>query len=299
VVFATIACARSSSDDADTARVAEAPPATALLDTTRRVAVVTGFSGPEAVRYDPDQDVYFVGNFNGDGDVRDNNGFISRMSPDGAVDSLRFITGGRRGVTLHAPRGMWIAGDTLWVVDVDAVRGFDRRTGAPAATIDFGGHDAGFLNDVAAGGDGALYVTDTPRNRVYRIRGRTVEVALTDSALGGPNGITWDAARGTFIIVPYFRGQQILSWAPSGRTLEPIGASSGGSFDGVERMASGSFLVASQRDSSLHLFRDGVGQPYIRTGGQPADIAVDTRRMRVAAPFISRNAVEIWQLPNE
>ena len=34
------------------------------------MAVVTGFSGPEAVRYDPDQDVYFVANFNGDGGER-------------------------------------------------------------------------------------------------------------------------------------------------------------------------------------------------------------------------------------
>jgi hypothetical protein len=36
-------------------------------------------------------------------------------------------------VTLHAPRGMSIVGDTLWVADADAVRGFDRRSGAPLA----------------------------------------------------------------------------------------------------------------------------------------------------------------------
>jgi hypothetical protein len=32
-------------------------------------------------------------------------------------------------------------------------------------------------------------------------------------------------------------------------------------------------------------------------GGAPADIAVDTKRNRVAVPFFDRNLVEIWQLP--
>ena len=50
-----------------------------------RVALVEGFSGPESVRYDEEADVYFVGNFNGDAGALDNNGFISRMTPDGVV----------------------------------------------------------------------------------------------------------------------------------------------------------------------------------------------------------------------
>jgi hypothetical protein len=114
------------------------------------VAFVRGFTGPEAVRYDPDQDVYFVSNF-GDGNLeaRDNNGFIARMTPEGAIEAMRFIAGGANGVTLHSPRGMTIVGDTLWVADADAVRGFHRRTGAPLATADFSAHDLGFLNDVA------------------------------------------------------------------------------------------------------------------------------------------------------
>jgi hypothetical protein len=65
----------------------------------------------------------------------------------------------------------------------------------------------------------------------------------------------------------------------------------------VEILSRDRVLVASQSDSSLHLFAGGSGHPVIRTGGEPADIAVDTRRNRVAVPFVSRNMVEIWQLP--
>ena len=39
--------------------------------------VVTGFSGPESVRFDAQQGVWFVGNWNGPASATDNNGMIS------------------------------------------------------------------------------------------------------------------------------------------------------------------------------------------------------------------------------
>src|SRR5687767_14279616 len=89
------------------------PPRPSAAAAAPPLAVVDGFSGPEAVRYDPEQDVYFVANFNGPSGEADDNGFISRLRPDGTIETLRFIAGGANGVTLHAPRGMAISGDTL------------------------------------------------------------------------------------------------------------------------------------------------------------------------------------------
>jgi sugar lactone lactonase YvrE len=287
------ACSTSKSDDATPDTLAEATQS----DSARLIASPGGFTQPEAVRYDPDQDVYFVSNWGtGDTDAKDNNGFISRMTPDGTVEQLRFIAGGANGATLHSPRGMTIVGDTLWVVDADAVRGFNRRTGAPLATVSFSAFKLGFLNDIAAGSD-ALYVTDTGTNHIYRIAGGRVTVALQDSALGGPNGITWDAAGRRFIVVPYGGQSVIKAWVAGSRTLSDIGRSTGTKFDGVEILSGNRVLVASQGDSSLHLFSEGTGRPIIRTGGAPADIAVDTKRNRVAIPFVDRSLVEIWQLP--
>ena len=261
------------------------------------IASPGGFIQPEAVRYDPDQDVYFVNSWgNGDAGAKDNNGFISRMTPDGTVERLRFIAGGAGGATLHAPRGMTIVGDTLWVVDADAVRAFNRRTGAPLATVDFSAFKLGFLNDIAAGPDG-LYITDTGTNRIYRIKGGRATLALEDAALGGPNGITWDANNRRFIVVPYGGESVIKAWTAGSKTLSEIGRSGGAKFDGVEVLPGDRVLVASQKDSSLHLFTGGTGRPIIHTGGAPADIAVDTKRNRVAVPFVDRNLVEIWQLP--
>lgn len=263
----------------------------------RPLATVDSFAGPEAVRYDPEQDVYFVANFGtGESGARDNNGFISRMRPDGSIANLRFIAGGTNGVTLHAPRGMAITGDTLWAADNDALRGYDRRTGAPLATVDVTGLGAGFLNDVVGGPDGSLYVTDTPRNRIYRIAAGTASIALDDSTLGRPNGITWDAHHARFIVVPYGGGHSIFAWTPGG-VLAPLATSAGARFDGVEVLGRDTILVASQADTTLHLFVGGTGRPVIRTGGRPADIAVDTRRARIAVPYIALNRVEIWTVP--
>jgi sugar lactone lactonase YvrE len=286
------ACSTSKPDDATPDTLASVHP-----DSVRLLASPGGFTEPEAVRYDPDQDLYFVSNWGrGDPTATDNNGFISRMAPEGAVEQLQFIAGGTGGATLHSPRGMTIVGDTLWAVDANAVRAFDRRTGAPLATIDFSTFKLGFLNDIAAGPD-ALYVTDTGTDQIYRIRRGRATVALRDSALGSPNGITWDAPGRRFIVVPYGRDSVIEAWTAGSKTVSVIGRSGGGKFDGVEVLPGNRVLVASQKDSSLHLFVDGIGRPIIRTGGAPADIAVDTKRNRVAVPFVDRNLVEIWQLP--
>lgn len=297
------ACSKSKTNGTtpDTVAVAQA-------DSARLVASPGGFIQPEAVRYDPDQDIYFVSNFGaGRADAKDNNGFISRLTPDGAVEQPRFIAGGTSGVRLHAPRGMTIVGDTLWVVDADAVRGFNRRTGAPVATVDFSSYKLGFLNDIAAGeaggdfaaGPDALFVTDTGTDKIYRITGRRITVALQDSALGGPNGITWDASRRRFIVVPYGGDSGIKAWTAGSKTLSVAGTSTGAKYDGVEVLSGDRILVASQKDSSLHLFAGGSGRPIIHTGGAPADIAVDTKRNRVAVPFVDRNLIEIWQLPSK
>jgi HSP20 family protein len=127
-----LALAACAGEKPPVARTHAAPASPTLVTTVR------GLSAPESVIHDADQDVYFVTNINGNPGARDGNGFISRMKPDGTVDSLHFVMGGRNGVTLNAPKGTAITGDTLWVTDLDAVRGFNRFTGAPLATIEFG-----------------------------------------------------------------------------------------------------------------------------------------------------------------
>src|SRR5687767_251920 len=101
----------------------------------RKVGETPNLQGPESARYDRDLDVWFVANINGDPLKKDNNGYISRLRPDGTPYSVKFIEGGKKGVTLNAPKGLAINGDTLWVADIDFARAFNKRTGAPIANV--------------------------------------------------------------------------------------------------------------------------------------------------------------------
>src|SRR3954468_13226585 len=112
-----------------------------------KAASIGGFQTPESVKWDSIQDVYFVSNVNGAPNAKDGNGYITRLGPAGMIMDSAFIKG------LNAPKGMALVHDTLWVADIDQVRAFDARTGAPVATLTMPG--AIFLNDIAAAPDGS------------------------------------------------------------------------------------------------------------------------------------------------
>jgi hypothetical protein len=64
---------------------------------TKRIEVANaGFKTPESILHDAVGDVYLVSNINGTPSAKDNNGFISRVSPDGKVQTLKWIEGVRR-----------------------------------------------------------------------------------------------------------------------------------------------------------------------------------------------------------
>ncbi|MGH7700779.1 MAG: SMP-30/gluconolactonase/LRE family protein [Gemmatimonadales bacterium] len=230
------------------------------------------------------------------------------MRPDGAVENLKFIEGGRNGVTLHAPKGLALLGDTLWVADIDMVRAFDAKSGAPVDSVSLGSLGAVFLNDIAVAVTGALYVTDTGirfddvgnvvhsgPDRVFRIGpDRQVTVAVRGDTLGGPNGIALDSVGKRFVFVS-FGARSVFGWRPGDKAPSVIAQGVGG-FDGVE-VVRGRILVSSWTDSSVTQFDSAQSTKLIAGVPTPADIGHDARRNRLLIPIFSGNRVEIWQLP--
>src|SRR5690349_16981290 len=221
-VWCLVACTTKS----DTSKSADSGSSqTAQSD--RPIAIVhDGLASAEAVTFDPRRQVYFVSNINGDPGIKDGNGFITRITADGIVDSLHFIQGGRNGVTLNGPMGSRVQGDTLWVLDVDMLRAFDARTGAPLKAIDLGPQGAGFLNDLAIGPDGDFFITDTgvrpvsgnlqhvAPDRIYHVdRSRKVTIALENALLASPDGIGWDPRARRVLLAP-FGGKAVQEWHP-------------------------------------------------------------------------------------
>lgn len=273
------------------------PSSSSLQDSTARVATIEGkLSGTEAVRYDAEQDVYFISNFNGSAGKADSNGFITKATAQGAIDSLRFMTGTDE-APLHSPRGMYITGDTLYVADLMGVHAFNKKNGNHLLFTDFSSFNPGFLNDVAVTSDGSVFITDTGQSRVYKMNGQDVSVAI-DSMAYPPNGITWQAQNRQLVIAPWEGGRSFRSLsADSSSTSVFLRITSGGNFDGIEPYKN-SFLVASQKDSMIYrISNEQPGEiPLIKTAPKPADIALDTKRSRIAVPYINLNRVDIWEI---
>ncbi len=294
---------------ADTTPAAPVAPAAPASVGAAKVLTVVGFSTPESVLHDSVQDIYFVSNINGSPTAKDNNGFISRVRPDGAVENLKFIEGGRAGVTLNAPKGLAILGDTLWVADIDVVRAFNARTGAAVDSVKLDSAGAVFLNDVAIATTGAIYITDTGirfddvgnvihpgPDRIFRVapsRDRKVTVAARGDTLGRPNGITIDAVGKRFIVVS-FGAKTVLAWKPGDRAPSVIARGPGG-FDGVE-MVGTRMLVSSWADSTVSSYETGQEVKVISGVPSPADIGYDAKRNRLLIPLFTASRVEIWQL---
>jgi sugar lactone lactonase YvrE len=294
----------------ETGEMAGGTDTTAAADTAPLSAAIAHTVGkldaPEAVRFDPELGVYFVASVNGNPLGKDGNGYISRITRDGQVDSLKFIAGGRGGAKLDAPKGMAIQGDTLWVADIDAARAFDRRSGKPIATVSLVGK-AKFLNDAALGPDGAIYFTDSGfgddgrggmghpgPDRIFRVEGRKATVALEFKDKPGPNGLTWDSAGSAFVIVP-FQATSIFRWAP-GDSAPTVVTEGPGMMDGIEALGGGRFVVSTWTDSSLFVLDGDKITKLVGGLPSPADIAFDAESGRIAVPLLMENRVEFVDL---
>jgi sugar lactone lactonase YvrE len=270
------------------------------LSSGTRILADVGFDTPESVLHDQEQDVYLVSNIGGDPLAKDGNGFISRVSPDGQVEA-RFIEGGRAGVTLDAPKGMALVDDTLVVADIDVLRLFNRRTGAPQGTLAVRG--ATFLNGVAAGPDRrTIYVSDSGlttgfkpsgTDAVYRIVDGKISKLAQGTDLGQPNGLLPDKG-GTWVVT---WGSGELYWLSNAGKRERVEKLPKGSLDGIVRTPDGLLLISSWEGSAVFGRQSGkTFRPIVSGVSSPADIGYDKKRRQLLVPLFEKNALVIHAL---
>lgn len=282
--------------------------APAVMETTPAATVIgnAGFSQPENLVYDSVADLYYISNMGpGDPAAHDNNGYISKVAPDGRVVALRWIAGGTHGVTLDAPKGLALRGDTLAIADVGAVRLFNRQTGMPIRVETLPGL---VMNDVAYADDGSLWVTDTGPDRtttpidtskdvdaVWRVAPNgSVRAVARGLALERPDGLVLD---GGSALVATFGGNRIerVSDGSAGPTV--VATLGGGKVDGLRRLPDGS-LVATSWDARAvwRLDATHTAHPLLANVTSPAGLAVDTRHHRLAVTSMQDNRLYLVPL---
>lgn len=255
-----------------------------------------GFATPESVEYYPAEDVYLVSNINGSSGAADGNGFISKLKPDGTVADLKWIDGSKEGVTLNAPKGSAVTGGNLFVADLNQVQVFELPSGRQKQSVTIDGST--FLNGVAPGPDGSVYVTDSGltadmspsgADAVYQVwaDGRQ-KVIVKDAAMGHPNGI-W-ADNGRLVVNTFGTGKLFSIDAAGKRTAMPTPPK--GSLDGLIKLDDGRFVVSSWAGAALYaLDKDGNFTVLADDLESPADLGLDTKRHLLLVPLFKQNKV--------
>jgi hypothetical protein len=92
---------------------------------------------------------------------KDGDGYISLLNQKGEIVDKNFLTG------LNAPKGMALIGHTLYVADVDQLRGYDLNSKKLVFSVVFNG--VNFLNDITVQNANTLLVSATDSGKIYEV----------------------------------------------------------------------------------------------------------------------------------
>jgi len=182
-------------------------------------------AAPESACYDPASDALYVSNFGAD--------YISKLDLEGKVIERKWVTG------LDKPTGLALAGSRLYAVERKNLVAVDIAAASVVERYPIPG--ALFPNDVAVGGSGEIYVSDSQRHAIYRFQDGTVEVWLESDTLPNPNGLLWDGRR---LIVGTSGDGCFKAVDPADKSVTVLlRLGSGAVMDGVRALDDGSYLM--------------------------------------------------------
>lgn len=259
-------------------------------------SVTTGVEMPESVYVDAESGFIYASQIVGAPDARDGNGRIARLNLDGTMDEADWVTG------LNAPKGLRRAGDMLWTADLDQVVGIDIASGEITTRLTIDG--AQFLNDVAAGPDGTVYVSDMMASRIHAIRDGQASVFAEGQHLEWPNGLLVEGDR--LIVGGWGQPSADFTTEVPGRlfaldlqtaektliTPEPFA-----NIDGVESDGSGGYVLTDWiAGSVLHVSGDGAVRQLRQFSPGTADLAFVAGPNVLIIPHMMDNRIEAYDL---
>lgn len=257
--------------------------------------ITAGIAHPESALYSKEHKAIFVSNVaSGNPVEKERVGYISKYTPEGVLVASPWVGG------LKAPKGMAIVGNELYVSDVDQVVKIDIFTGKIIQTYIISG--AKFLNDMAADGDGNVYVSDMMTDTIHVWGKGEVKVWMKTPALRSPNGL-------------YVEGRDLLmvSWGnpinPKDFTTKNAGALSRidlskndkkvneekslrGNLDGLTMDKEGNLWVSDWMNGDIFkVQKDGVVLKKYNYGQGVADISFAKELDLLLVPQMNENKV--------
>lgn len=247
-----------------------------------------GFQAPESAVFDAARNVLYVSNVAGEPGGKDGVGFISKVSPDGKLVDAEWVSG------LDAPKGLALAGNTLYVTDIDRLVAIDVESGKPSGG--WSAEGAKFLNDAAADPSGRVFVSDMMTDTIYVLENDSFTVWLQDAALQHPNGLHVDGDRLLVAawgedIQPDFSTKvpgRLVAVDLKSKAITPLGEAPVGNLDGLEPDGAGNWLATDWIAGALfRIAADGKAEQLLDLNQGSADLEfIEGERLAVIPMMI-------------
>lgn len=253
-----------------------------------------GFAMPESVFASANHKWLYVSNVNG-ADA----GFISRVSKNGTIDKLEWVTG------LGAPTGSDLYQGKLYVADVKKLHIIDVASGELTKSIT--AKDAGSLNDVAINAaTGQVFISDIVGGKIYTLENGNLVKWLEDSKIIFPNGVY---VKDNSLIVGNYaldkeKGLMRKEWKPENygsiynvdiatKKMTLVSSSSKkGVFDGVTEI-NGVILASSNPTGQIFTFEND--KSYLIDATFPGIADINTDGETIYAPYLFNNKLIAYQ----
>lgn len=256
---------------------------------------IEGLGAPAGLVFDHKSQELRMALIGGEGDVKDGDGVISRVSTDGEILEADWSRG------LNAPKDLALDGDTLWVTDIDTVIELDRATGTPRHKHE--APDARFLVGITIDAERGLLLADLLSSRILSLKDGVFEVLHESLELQSPARL-WKIETGV-LVAPWgytadFSGDQlgnVFSWNPLTKAIELHKMPMNGHWMGLCPDGDGGWFLADfESGAILQVRKTGVYEKVISLGhGLGTILYVPDDRLLIAT-HITENRVVAWRL---
>lgn len=166
--------------------------------------VISGFRHPESVAFDGKN--FFVSNLGQNLAPldKDGDGYISRLTRNGALQDSNYF----RGVILHAPKGLTVLNEQLFVADVGRILVLDIRSKKPVLEKELSNYCL-FVNDLVPRDEDRLFFSCSDNGTLWQwdMAADTIR-SVSEVEINGANGLVWDYLNGDLYVAGMGSGGQ-------------------------------------------------------------------------------------------
>lgn len=228
----------------------------------------------------------FVSEIDGQGSAADGIGGIAVLNTDGSVRHKNWLRG------LNAPKGLAVFAGKLYIADLTELVIVDIASATILHKIP--APDSVFLNDVAIDANGLVYISDTRKNRIYKL-----ELGQISSWLDNV-----EAANGLKVVdgkLYIAAGDKLLKidLADQNKTISQVASGFAERADGLEPLGNGEFLVSCWAGLLYLVSSNGTITQLLDSRASKlntADIGWDASTRTVYVPTFFGNSVQAYRL---